>query len=88
MNNMVRDTAWYNEGVSRNYSLWNSNYKDDDILILSDIDEIIDSKYADEIIDAVNHYGVITIKYISRCFILICFVPIGVGLLIIPTEFL
>ena len=62
MNNMVRDTAWYNEGVSRNYSLWNSNYKDDDILILSDIDEIIDSKYAVEIIDAVNHYGVITIK--------------------------
>ena len=62
MNKMVRDTAWYNEGVSRNFSLWNSNYKDDDILILSDIDEIIDSKYADEIIDAVNHYGVITIK--------------------------
>ena len=62
MNKMVRDTAWYNEGVSRNFSLWNSNYKDDDILILSDIDEIIDSKYADEIIDAVNQYGIITIK--------------------------
>ncbi|MDF0566760.1 hypothetical protein [Bacteroides xylanisolvens] len=62
MNKMVRDTAWYNDGVSRNFSLWNSNYKDDDILILSDIDEIIDSKYANEIIDAVNQYGIITIK--------------------------
>lgn len=62
MNKIVRDTAWYNEGVSRNYSLWNSNYNDDDILILSDMDEIIDSRYADEIIDAVNRYDIITIK--------------------------
>lgn len=56
------DTAWYNEGVSRNFSLWNSNYADDDIIILSDIDEIIDSRYAEEILNAVEKYNAITIK--------------------------
>lgn len=56
------DTAWYNEGVSRNHTLWNVDYNDDDILVLSDIDEIIDSRFADEIIDSVKQLGIVTVK--------------------------
>lgn len=62
MRHIVRGTAWYNEAVIRNYTLWNVNYDDDDILILSDVDEIIDPKYSQEIIDAVNKYGIITVR--------------------------
>ena len=62
MTHIFKNTAWYNDGVSRNYSLWNSKYSDDDILILSDIDEIIDSKYANEIIDVVKKEGIVTIN--------------------------
>lgn len=61
MSHVIFDTAWYNDGLSRNYSLLNSNYQDDDILILSDVDEIIDSRYADQIISAVQKYDVVTI---------------------------
>ena len=79
MNKIMRDTSWYNEGVSRNYSLWNSNYKDDDIIILSDIDEIIDSKYSNEIINAVNQHGIITIKIYFTMFYFNLFCPIWSG---------
>lgn len=75
LKHIVRGTAWYNEAVSRNYSLWNSNYDDDDILILSDVDEIIDSKYSQEIIDAVNQYGIITIRIHFTCFYFNLFCP-------------
>lgn len=62
MKHYCLDTAWYNDAVSRNSSLLNSQFDDEDILILSDIDEIIDSTYANEIVDAVKKYGVVTIK--------------------------
>ncbi len=62
MNHICFDTAWYNEGVSRNNSLWNSEYSDEDIIILSDIDEIIDYKYFDEIIESTKKYGIVTIN--------------------------
>lgn len=75
MKKIIRDTAWYNDGVSRNYSLWNSNYQDDDTLILSDIDEIIDSKYANEIINAVDYYGIITIRVYFTMFYFNLFCP-------------
>ena len=75
MKKIIRDTAWYNGGVSRNYSLWNSNYQDDDTLILSDIDEIIDSKYANEIINAVDYYGIITIRVYFTMFYFNLFCP-------------
>lgn len=87
MNHVIFDTAWYNDGLSRNYSLLNSNYQDDDILILSDVDEIIDSRYADQIISAVQKYDVVTIG-IHFTLISIFFVPNGLVLLIIRIEFL
>lgn len=62
MKHFCYGTAWYNEGASRNHSLWNANYSDDDILILSDVDEIIDSRCADEIISEVKKHGIITVK--------------------------
>lgn len=62
MKHYNRNTAWYNEGVSRNNTLWNCKFDDDDIIILSDIDEIIDSRYSNDIISAVNKYGIITIE--------------------------
>lgn len=62
MKHYCYDTAWYNNGVSRNNTLWNSNYEDEDILVLSDVDEIVDSRYADEIIETVKKLGIVTIK--------------------------
>lgn len=62
MKHTFRNTAWYNEAVSRNWSLWNADYADDDILVLTDIDEIIDSRYSQEIIDAVEKYNAVTIR--------------------------
>ena len=59
---IYKRTPWYNDAVQRNYSLWNANVDDDDIVILSDIDEIIDSKYADIIIHEVKKRGIVTIK--------------------------
>lgn len=60
--NFYFKTNWYNEAVSRNHSLWNSNYDDNDILILSDIDEIINYKYFDEIIETVKKTGIVTVN--------------------------
>ncbi|MCH4242407.1 MAG: hypothetical protein LKF81_10990 [Prevotella sp.] len=62
MKHCYRNTAWYNEGISRNHSLWNCQYSDEDILVLSDVDEIIDSNYADEIVENVRKKGVVTIE--------------------------
>lgn len=62
MPNIYLNTSWVNEGASRNYTLWHSEYNDNDILILSDIDEIIHSKYADFIIEQTKKYGIVTIE--------------------------
>lgn len=59
---IYRKTAWINEAVQRNYTLWNADISDEDIVILSDIDEIIDSNNADIIVDTVKKKGIVTIK--------------------------
>lgn len=59
---VYKDPSWRNEACQRNYSLWNCDYSDNDILILSDIDEIIDSSFADKIVDFVKKNGIATIK--------------------------
>ena len=59
---IYRNTAWLNEAIQRNYTLWNADISDEDIVILSDIDEIIDSNNADIIVDAVKKKGIVTIK--------------------------
>lgn len=62
MKNMYFNTSWHNEAVSRNYTLFNSEHEDNDILILSDIDEIINSDYADFIIEETKKYGIVTLE--------------------------
>lgn len=59
---IYRDPSWRNDACQRNYALWNCDYSDDDILILSDIDEVIDSQYADLIIETTKKHGIATIK--------------------------
>ena len=59
---------WKNESIQRNYLLENIRPYPDDILILSDIDEIIDPTYKNYIIDNVNRNGIITIKLIFTMF--------------------
>ena len=60
--NILTAPTWYNEAVQRNESCSKIIPEDDDIVILSDIDEIIDSKYADKIIEEVKKRDIITIK--------------------------
>jgi hypothetical protein len=55
--------VWYNESVQRNFSYQTMlPFKDDDIIIFSDIDEIIDSRYASTIVREVQKRGVLSIK--------------------------
>lgn len=49
---------------------YKSILSDDDIVILSDIDEIIDSRYLDEIIHEVRKRGIVTIKLCFTLFYL------------------
>lgn len=61
---------WYNERIQRNISCSYGSINDDDIIVLSDIDEIIDSKFADELIDLTFHKSIITVKlYFTLCFL-------------------
>jgi hypothetical protein len=54
---------WFNEAAQRNYCTnFQNDITDDDIIILSDIDEIIDSRHIHEIIDQTKRRGIITIK--------------------------
>lgn len=63
--NYVLGATWKNEATQRNYSqniINGLNINDEDILIFSDIDEIIDSKKAKIIIEEVKKRGIITVK--------------------------
>lgn len=68
--NVLRNPAWYNETFQRN--MWNEELelKDDDIIILSDIDEIIDSRFSDKIIEKVYEHQIITIPIYFTLFYL------------------
>lgn len=54
--------AWKNEAFQRNRACQINQIDDDDIIILSDIDEIIDSRYATDLIELVKKHKIITIK--------------------------
>lgn len=64
----LKKYQWYNEGVQRNMSCAFIEPKADDIVILSDIDEIIDSKCADILISEVKKRNIITVKLHFTCF--------------------
>ena len=60
---ILRAQTWYNEAVQRNISQApHLNITDDDIIILCDIDEILDSKKAKMVFDAAKKYGIVTGK--------------------------
>jgi hypothetical protein len=69
------NTAWRNDGVSRNNALWLSDYENNDIVVLSDIDEIIDSQFADIIIENTKKYGIVTINIYFTMFYFNLFCP-------------
>ncbi|GBG40150.1 hypothetical protein [Mycobacterium montefiorense] len=55
--------GYFNEAVQRNHcTLLNDIVNDDDIVILSDVDEFLDSRLADRIIDTVKRHQVITVR--------------------------
>lgn len=54
--------AWHNEEVQRNVACSRISPEDDDIVILSDIDEIIDSSMAEKVIYNAKRHNIITIK--------------------------
>ena len=62
-NLLSQNYGFFNEAVQRNKcAMLKEIVSDDDIIILSDLDEIIDSRFADQIIDAVKKHQVLTVK--------------------------
>jgi hypothetical protein len=73
----VEQAAWLNEAYQRNYAsliIDKINLQDDDILIFSDVDEIIDSRNKDIIIEKVKKHGIVTGKLHFTMFYLNLFV--------------
>lgn len=54
---------WHNEMIQRNFACSQLDYEDSDIIILSDIDEIIDSRHADRLVHEVQKHGILTVKF-------------------------
>lgn len=52
---------WTNEAIQRNYSCSHIDPEDNDIVILSDIDEIVDQRVIDKVVDQVRKFGIVTI---------------------------
>jgi hypothetical protein len=52
---------WVNEGRQRNLASSHIRPNDDDIVVLSDIDEIVDSRYWPEVIWNVRKHGIVTV---------------------------
>lgn len=61
---LCNNSGFYNEAFQRNYCsiLLRDIIRDDDIVILSDLDEIIDSRFADMIIEKVKKHQVMTMS--------------------------
>jgi hypothetical protein len=57
----VKTDAWENDRIQREFAIKKITPKNEDILIFSDIDEIINSKYSRDLIDLVNKHGIITV---------------------------
>ncbi len=56
------NASWFNEGIQRNMSCNKTYINDEDVIILSDIDEIIDPKKIDQILLEVKKHKIVTIK--------------------------
>ena len=60
--NILKSPAWYNDGYQRNYACSVKMVEDDDIIILCDVDEILDSRVVDKVIENVKTHGIVTGK--------------------------
>jgi len=58
----MRNTNHYNERIQRNLACSLADIQDDDIVIFSDIDEIIDSRLADQLLAEVRKREIITVR--------------------------
>jgi hypothetical protein len=67
---VFRNPSWFNEAKQRELALAGEDISDEDIVILSDIDEIIDSRYAEQIVTEVKRRGAVTIKLHFTLFVL------------------
>jgi len=58
------NAAYHNEAVQRNRvtHLIGAEVADDDIVILSDVDEVLDSRHAERIVEETTKHGIITVK--------------------------
>lgn len=63
-----KSSAWKNEAFQRNYACSNLFVEDDDIVIFSDIDEIIDTRQISKLIDQVYQHEIITIPLVFSMF--------------------
>ncbi|MCW3465321.1 hypothetical protein [Chitinophaga nivalis] len=62
-NLLSNNMGYYNEAVQRsNTAFLKEIVGDEDIIILSDLDEILDSRFADRIIDEVKKHQIVTVK--------------------------
>jgi hypothetical protein len=59
---IFRHTSWYNDGTQRNLANKFIEFEDEDILVFSDFDEIIDSRLADQLISEVKKHDIITVR--------------------------
>ncbi|MBN4046644.1 hypothetical protein JYU02_01450, partial [bacterium AH-315-P15] len=65
-----KDSARTNETIQRNVVHKAIDPADDDIVILSDIDEILDSSKADYLVDQVTKHGLVTVRLHHSLFFL------------------
>lgn len=58
------NAAYHNEAVQRNHAvpLLRPVVEDDDIVVLSDLDEVLDSRHAQRIVEETRRHGIITVK--------------------------
>lgn len=57
-----KHNRWVNDGRQRNLQFINQSFDDDDIIIISDLDEIINPIFAEDLIREVKKRGIITLK--------------------------
>lgn len=59
-----KNPGWTNEAIQRNFCAASllPDVADDDVVILSDVDEIIDWSHRDKLLDLVREHGIVTIR--------------------------
>lgn len=75
------NAAYHNESVQRNHAtILKQTVRDEDIVILSDVDEILDSRFAKRLINEAKKHGIITVKLHYSAFYLNLFAASNHGM--------